>query len=233
MFLNTLISSLHRSIYRYPEVIKYLYSRKITEENIEKFNLGYSRVINFINDKSLDAKRFEEECKKGRKLENKIIFPLTGQSGNFVGLSGRGIDSKEFKNFVTNEAKYTGFFFGLYQALPYIYKSNLVFIVEGCIDSIALSNVFPNTVATMTAFLNDDQYKLLRLYCDYIIVIFDSDKKGKFGEEKALNRENVFSINLGYKDPARCLEYLGLNKFKEFMKKKLTDLPGGVLWKAG
>lgn len=225
MFLDILVNLCHRSIFRYSSVLDYLNSRYITNEDIEKYKLGYSRIISLAGDKSSDWERFVDECKKGIKFENKIIFPLRNETGKIIGISGRGIESKEFKNFVLDEGKYTGFFFGLYDALPFMYEKNSVFIVEGAIDRISLSKVIPNTVALLTAGLNDAQYDLLKFYCDYIVVVFDSDKTGKYAEKKALEREGLFSLSLGYKDPARCLEYLGPEKFKEFIKKKLLQLP--------
>lgn len=231
MFLGTLVNICHRSIFRYSDVLDYLSSRYITNEDIEKYKLGYSRIISLTGDNSSDWERFVDECKKGVKFENKIIFPLKNEVDKIIGISGRGVKSKEFKNFVLDEGKYTGFFFGFYDALPFIYEKNSVFVVEGAIDCISLSKIIPNTVALLTAGLNDAQYDLLKSYCDYIIVIFDSDKTGKYAEKKALEKEGLFSLSLGYKDPARCLECLGPVKFKEFIKKKLMEIPGDILWR--
>jgi len=229
-FLDTLVKFCHYSIYRYPDVLNYLHSRYITDEDIKKYELGYNKIISLSNDGSSDWGRFVDECKKGAKFENKIIFPLKNERGKVIGISGRDIESKEFKNFVLDEGKYTGFFFGLYDALPFIYERNCAFVVEGAIDSISLSKVISNSVALLTAGLNDAQYKLLKFYCDYIVVIFDSDNTGKYAEKRALERDNVFSLSLGYKDPARCLECLGPNKFSQFIMKKLKEIPGDFLW---
>ena len=233
MFLNTLVHKLHQSIFRYPEVISYLSSRKVIEEDINKYELGYSRIVNAIGDNSADWIRFVDECWRGKKLESKIIFPIRDQLGKIAGLSGRSVETKEFKNFITNEAKHNGFFFGLHQALPHIYEKNYAFVVEGFFDVIALSKVFPNTVGSLTAGIMDSQFDLLSMYCDTVIVIFDTDKAGNAAAERAEKRKGVYSLSLGYKDPARCLEYWGEEKFKKFMRKKLTNLPGGILWGDG
>ncbi len=221
---------MHQSIYRYPEVMEYLYSRKVTDEDIKNYELGYSRIVNAIGDNSAEWIRFVDECWRGKKLERKIIFPIRDQLGKLSGLSGRAIDTKEFKNFITTEGKFGGFFFGLHQALPHIYERNFAFVVEGFFDVIALSKVFPNTVGSLTAGIMDSQFDLLSTYCDNIIVMFDTDKAGREAMERAEKRKGVYPLVLGYKDPARCLEYWGLEKFKKFMDKKLTDLPGGILW---
>jgi DNA primase len=165
-----------------------------------------------------------EECYRGRKIENKLIFPVKDPFGRNVGLVGRSIESKEFKVFVTEQAKFDGFFFGLYQALPHIYERNLVYVVEGSFDHMAIVKVLPNTVATLTANLSDAQYDLLMMYCDKIITIFDSDKAGNKAREKAEERKNVGSIYFGYKDPAKCLEEYGFKYFKEYVLKKASEV---------
>jgi DNA primase len=163
--------------------------------------------------------------------------------GEIVGIGGRAIDEKVFKIFATDEAKFTGFFFGLYDALPYIFKENKVYVVEGFFDLLALQKILPNTVATLNARLNDDQYKLLKFYCDSIIVFFDSDKTGDIGREKAMARNQEGTAELmakmsvkylklqsssgfqGYKDPASYLETFGLTAFKNYMKKQIDAIP--------
>jgi DNA primase len=193
-------------------------------------------------DSGPDWERFNDYSFKGRKFENKIIFPLKNAMGEVVGIGGRAIDEKVFKIFATDEAKFTGFFFGFYEALPYIFKENRVYVVEGFFDLLALQKILPNTVATLNARLNDDQYKLLKFYCENIIVFFDSDATGDKGREKALARNqegtelmvktSVKYLKLqsssgfqGYKDPASYLETFGLNAFKSYMKKQIEAVP--------
>lgn len=221
MFLDVLIKNFHASISRYPEVLRYLYSRHVTNEEIKKYEIGYKKIVGIPEDPGEDRKRMMSECYNGRKLERKIIFPIKNLCNITVGLIGRTVESKEFKIFVNGEAKYTGFFFGLQQALPHIYKENRVYIVEGPFDYFALVKVFPNTVAVLTSRLSEVKYGLLRKYCDTIVTVFDSDKAGKEGMENALEYEGVVQMGTGaYKDPALCLKSLSLSKFKKFMQDK-------------
>lgn len=225
MFLDSLVNRLHKSIFRYQDVLNYLHSRQITDTDIRTYELGYNKIIGVPEDPNPERQRFMDDCNKGRKLENKIIFPIKDALGHVVGIIGRSIETKEFKKFVTNEGKYTGFFFGLFQALPYIYKENRVFVVEGPFDFNALVKVFPNTVASLISGISEPQYEYLRLYCDTIISVFDTDKAGKKGRDKALKCEGVFSMDIGYKDPAKCLETLKFPAFKRFILKKTQSIP--------
>ncbi len=225
MFLDILIENLHNAIFRYPEVLRYLQSRNVSEEDVRTYKLGYSKLVGVPEEDSADRRRFLDECYRGRKIESKIIFPFKDEIGRFVGLVGRAVESKEFKVFVLQKAKHDGFFFGLYEALPHIYKENRVFIVEGAVDYFAFSKVYPNTVASMTAGVSDAQYDYLTLFCDHLITVFDSDEPGRRATERVAEAHKVYSMDTGsYKDPAKCLEVLGLSAFKKFIKKRVPFL---------
>jgi len=218
MFLETLISNLHRSIHRFPEVLQYLHSRYITDEEINKYRIGYNKIVTIPEDPCGDRKKMVEECRGGVKLEQKVIFPLTNSMGAVAGLIGRSIETKEFKIFTTDLAKYSGFFFGFFQAMPYVIKENKVFLVEGPFDLFALSKVFPNTIATLTSWLSEAQYKFLRYFCDNIVTVFDQDPAGRHGQENACNFDGVIPMDLGvYKDPALCLEKKSLSNFRKYV----------------
>ncbi len=221
MFLDILIKNLHRSIHRYPEVIRYLHSRYVTDEDIKKYEIGYNKIVSIPEDPGTDRQRMMEECYKGRKLEGKIIFPIKDNMGNIVGLTSRSIENKEFKIFVTEIARYTGFFFGLPEALPFAYKENRIYVVEGQFDFFALVKVFPNTVATLTSYLSEAQYNFLRFFCDTIVTVFDHDEAGIRGRENAENFKGVIQMDLGvHKDPARCLEKRSFQDFKKYVLRK-------------
>jgi DNA primase len=243
MFLERIVKNTSASIHNYPDTLKYLSSRLVSSDDIKKYELGYSSLFIVPKDSGPDWERFNDYSFKGRKFENKIIFPLKNAMGEIIGIGGRAINEKAFKIFATDEAKFTGFFFGFFEALPYIVKENKVYVVEGFFDLLALQKIQPNTVATLNARLNDPQYGLLRFFCDTIIVFFDSDSTGDKGREKALarNQEGVGGLmakttvkylNLrsssgfqGYKDPASYLELFGLKAFKNYMSKQIDAVP--------
>jgi len=230
MFLDDLSMTLHRSLPRYEEALAYLRSREVTDEDIVKYRLGYSRVISVPDDGSEDRRRFMNETQKGHRMEGRITFPLLDGMGRTIGLGGRTIHEKGYKTFLTEEAKEVGFFFGFYQAMPHIYKDNRAYVVEGYFDVIALAKVLPNTVATVTSGINDPQYDQLRMYCDVIVACFDSDAPGEAGKQRILNRHDLATdvvqrhpirfMSLGYKDPAKCLETLKLAAFRKFVLAK-------------
>lgn len=223
MFLDILIANMHQAIFRYPDVLRYLQSRNISEDEVRTYSIGYSNLVGVPDENSTDRQRFMDECYRGRKIERKVIFPLKDEIGRVVGLTGRAVDTKEFKNFVIDKAKHDGFFFGLYEALPHIYKENRVFVVEGPVDYLAFKKVYPNAVASMTAGLSEAQHDYLSLFCDTIIICFDSDEPGQRGNERVRETyKNILTMDMGnYKDPAKCLEVMGLPAFKNYVRKRV------------
>lgn len=233
MFLDDMSCLLNRSIFRYESVLKYLESRNVFKEDIEKYRIGYNRIIGVPDDGSFDRSRFMEEMWRGKKFENKLMFPVLDAIGRTIGFYGRPIEIKNFTVFVLEEAKYNGFLFGLYQALPHIYKENKVYVVEGPFDCFALSKVLPNTVATMTSGMYENQYNLLRFFSDRIITVFDSDEAGDTGREYVMKKhssfnpgsesQHIYTVDIGYEDPAKCLEILGITKFKKHVLRKINE----------
>ena len=224
MFLDTLVQTLHSSLPRYDPAKEYLKSRYVSNEEISEYKLGYSRVISVQNDGSSDYETFMKETRDGRAFENKIVFPIYDIIGRAVGLFGRSIEAKEFKFYLTKEAKYTGAFFGLYQALPHIYLTGRVFIVEGPFDLLAFRKVYKNSIASMTAGISDAQYEILSFFVNSIVTVFDSDGPGKRANAEAAEKwSNVSSVELGYKDPDKCLKEKGsVDKFEKFVRDQVN-----------
>jgi len=225
MFLDVMVENLNRSIYHQEEALKYLQSRYVSNEDIKNYRIGCSKVVSVPEDTHAERNRFLIESSRGRKFDSKIILPICDPMNRVLGIAGRAIQTKEFKNFITDEGKFVGFFFGLYQALPYIYKENKAYVVEGYFDCMAMSKVFPNTVASMTAGLSTEQHTLLKMFCDSIVTVFDSDDAGRTATEEAKEADSsIQSFEVGYKDPAICLETLGLQKFKKYILKKSQEI---------
>lgn len=242
MFLDTLSSTASRALPRYGDVLSYLKSRNVTGQDITKYELGFLKIISVPEDGSKNRDRFMDESWRGRKFESKLIFPIKDPIGRVIGIIGRSITSKAFATFVLDEAKFSGFLFGLYQALPEIYKTNRVYVVEGVFDTPALSKVLPNTVGSLSSGLYKNQYEILKFFCENIITVFDTDEPGQEGAEKAgkwalwntrkeevpewlINKKSgVKNIVLGYKDPDKALSDLGMKKFRELITKKVKEL---------
>lgn len=234
MFLQHLINKLHDSLYHHKDALEYLKSRKVSEEEIKEFKIGYSRTVVAVDDGSEEYTSFKNETFRGKALESKIIFPIFDILGNPAGLLGRSINSKDFKLYLTLESKFLGAFFGLPQALPHIYETGRVFTVEGPFDCLAFRRVYPNVVGMLTAELTDAQYEQLSFFVNDIVTVFDSDKAGIKATERAKKRwpeeyekRRLRAVSLGYKDPDGVLKYYeNFSKYSEHVKRKVRE----ALW---
>jgi len=225
-FLNQLIDKLHHSIYHHGVALNYLKNRKVTDEEIKEFKLGYSHMVAAVDDGSEDYNLFKDETYRGKVLEKKIVFPIYNMLGNPIGLLGRSIENKEFKLYLTLEAKFSGAFFGLCSALPHIYETGRVFVVEGPFDFFAFRKVFPNVVGDLTAELTEAQYEILSFFAEEIITVFDSDNPGRMAAERAKRQwPGIKTLSLGYKDPDGVLKYYGdFNSFSAHVKRKIREI---------
>ena len=145
--------------------------------------------------------------------------------GTPVGMITRSPEVKKYGLYLTRAGKDLGAMFGLYQALPAIYLTDCVFIVEGSFDLLAFRKARQNVVATNTAELTKAQYEQLRFYADNIITVFDSDGPGRAATERAKeNFSGIQSMDLGFKDPSNCLAYCGtVKKFSERVESKAGE----------
>jgi len=154
--------------------MNYYNNRKITEQSIRKFSLGYS------------ANR------------DMVTIPVHSPDGLAVGFVGRSIEGKEFKN--TPKLPKSKVLFNLHR----VKNSNKVYVVESSFDAIRLDQVGFPAVATLGANVSNFQIELLRKYFNNIYIIADNDEAGGNMKERAVerlgSRVSVIQLDKQYKD---------------------------------
>ena len=181
----------------------YLKSRKILQEQIDYFEIGYAKdewdnIKSFLQSKDLIKEGLETGLlvqtnnKIYDRFRNRIIFPIKNSVGNIIAFGGRTLDKSENAKYINSpESKVfykSSELYGLYESKQNINKLDKIIVVEGYTDVIALhKNKFNNSVATLgTAFTKFHISKLLR-YSKNIVFCFDGDVAGKTAAWKALN----------------------------------------------
>jgi DNA primase len=133
------------------EAVDYLASRGINQESINHFCLGYSASMNMV------------------------ITPVHSPDGTPIGLVGRSIEGKSFKN-STNLPK-SKTLFNIHRAKKI---GDHVIVVESNFDAIRVHQAgFPNVVATLGGFLSTEQHNLLNRHFNKITVMTDADLAGR------------------------------------------------------
>ena len=175
---------------------EYLKKRNLSKEEVKKFKIGYvaknpnfyEKLKNFFDEKTLVASGlFYLDDKKNTFVErfrNRIIFPINNISGQPIGLGGRTIQQKNYLAKYINSPE-TLFFkkgsnlYNLDLARKLSNKINYVYLVEGYMDVVGLSNKgIENVVANLGTSLTEKQILILNQFFEDIIICFDGDESG-------------------------------------------------------
>jgi len=129
----------------------YFISRNINEEAMEYFQLGFSSV------------------------QQMTMVPLHSPDGMLVGVIGRSIQGKAFKNSPNLPRNKT--LFNLNRAKR---QGGTIIVVESSFDAIRLWQAgFPNAVATLGGSISDINLQNLNKYSSTIILMTDNDSAGR------------------------------------------------------
>lgn len=178
--------------------LSYFHSRGVTEEVIEKFQLGYAPSSHNAlltaatqagyNAKYLYATGLCFEPSEGRsggdRFRERIMFPVHSVSGRIVAFGGRimGKSDKMAKyinspeNIIYSKSREL---YGLYFAKKAIAQKDKVYLVEGYMDVIAMHQAgIENVVASSGTALTREQIRLIRRFSKNISVLYDGDAAG-------------------------------------------------------
>ena len=145
--LNKLSSERWNSV----EACNYFLSRGINHESMDYFELGYSKNMGMVT------------------------VPVHSPDGVPIGIVGRSIEGKSFKN-STNLPK-SKTLFNIHRAKRI---GAHVIVVESSFDAIRVHQAgFPNVVATLGGFLSTEQHNLLNRHFNKITIMTDADQAGR------------------------------------------------------
>jgi DNA primase len=172
-FPEETLAKLHNELLNNKNAMSYFYSRGINDTSISSFNLGYS------------------------ENQGMVTVPLTAPDGLAVGIIGRSIEGKTFKNSQNLPRNKT--LFNLSSAKKHGGK---IIVCESSFDAILIAQAgFPNVVATLGAHLSKEQIQLLNRYASTIIIMTDNDEAGrKLGHNIAnrLSNKNILWSSYDY-----------------------------------
>ncbi|MEG3898240.1 MULTISPECIES: DNA primase [unclassified Microcoleus] len=191
------------------EPLAYLKSeRKLSEETIQQFQLGYAPqgwetlYSYLVEQKNYPAQLVEQAGlivprKSGGsgyydRFRNRIIIPIRDTQGRVIGFGGRALGDEQPKYLNSPETELFDkgkTLFALDTAKTAIGKADRAVVVEGYFDAIALQAAgISNAVASLGTALSLNQVRQLLRYTDskQIILNFDADKAGTQAAERAI-----------------------------------------------
>jgi DNA primase len=180
--------------------LDYLLSRKISIDSIVQWCIGWSPdewrfLTPTIIEKGLWKQAEALGLVRHKNEQNydawrgRIMFPIHDEKGNIVAFGGRSLlGNDEMKkqgipkylnssnNDIYNKRKVL---YGLYFAKEGIKQHKFAILTEGYTDVICFHQMGANnTVATCGTALTDNQAKLLKKYCDHVVIARDGDNAG-------------------------------------------------------
>ena len=207
----------------------YVKKRKLDNNTLKAFKIGYSGEYNELY-KFLKAKGFKDEEILSTGLVNRndrgeyidrfrkrLMFPIMDVSGRVIAFGGRKLENND------KIAKYINSNENLvYSKKKHLFALNLakqsnskkIILVEGYMDAISLhQRGINNVVASLGTALTEEQGRLLRKYCEQVILSYDSDGAG----QEAIMRGLTILENQGC--DARVLQMEGAKDPDEYVIK--------------
>ena len=215
---------------------RYFEGRKLSEETMKKFALGYANVTSDDLIKYLRSKGFKDDLiveaglgsvdeKYGLhdKFWNRVMFPIQDINHRVIGFGGRVMGDGKPKYLNSPETMIFDKSRNLY-GLNYARTSRAgnIIICEGYMDVIAMHQAgFTQAVASLGTAFTVGQANLLRRYTNQVLLAYDSDGAGTGAALRALGilREAEIIgkiIHLEpYKDPDEFIKNLGPEEFQK------------------
>jgi DNA primase len=181
--------------------LEYLERRGISEESIERYQLGWAPSDRYWLYRFLHKKKYSDQFLAASGLFSKrdarrslfsgrIMFPITKAQGQTIAFGGRTIANEEPKYINSPESsifKKREQLYGLSQAISFIRKQKTFVLAEGYLDVIVLSQAgIQNGIAPLGTSLTTEQVRYLRRYAEHGVILFDGDDAGVNAAKKAI-----------------------------------------------
>ncbi|MBZ7942193.1 DNA primase [Campylobacter molothri] len=177
------------------EILDYLYSRKLDDKDIAKFELGFAKSseesVRLLQNEniSIEDALTVGVLKKDEKGEIyasfiwRITFPIYDQKNTLVGFGGRTINPNVMAKYVNSPQNIffdkSRIFYAFHLAKDAINAKKEMIICEGYMDAIAFHKAgFNNAVAVLGTALTEHHLPLIRRYEAKVILCFDNDEAG-------------------------------------------------------
>ena len=216
--------------------LEYFKKRKLSDETIKAFGLGYSNKYSDDLYRYLKSKGYKDDmiAKAGLisidekngvydKFWNRVMFPIMDVNSRVIGFGGRVMGDAKPKYLNSPETMIfdkSRNLYGLNRARRT--KKPYFLLCEGYMDVISLHQAgFSGAVASLGTAFTEQQANLLRRYTDEIYLTYDSDEAGVKAALRAipiLRRAGITGrvVHMEpYKDPDEFIKGLGSDAFEE------------------
>jgi DNA primase len=216
--------------------LEYFKDRKLSEETMNQFGLGYSNVTSDDLVKHLKSKGYQdsqiieaglashdEKFGTHDKFWNRVMFPIFDTNQKVIGFGGRVMGDGKPKYLNSPETPIfdkSRNLFGLNLAKNA--RAGYMIICEGYMDVIAMHQAgFNMAVASLGTAFTTGQAQLLKRYTDTVILSYDSDGAGTNAAIRGIGilkeaglKGKVLNLK-PYKDPDEFIKAEGREAFEQ------------------
>jgi len=216
--------------------MEYFKGRKLTDETLNKWGLGYANktsddLVKYLRSKGYtDAMiqegglgSFDERYGMHDKFWNRVMFPIQDSNHRVIGFGGRVMGDGEPKYLNSPETPIfdkSRNLFGLNFARSS--RKNQFILCEGYMDVITMHQAgFTQAVASLGTAFTSGQANLLRRYADEVLLAYDSDGAGTKAALRAIGILKEVGLTGKvlhfdpYKDPDEFIKNLGPEEFQK------------------
>ncbi len=219
---------------------RYLQQRQLSGNTIRKYGLGYvpdswdtlkkyMLSEGYTEQELLDAALLaKKDSHSYDKFRNRVMFPIIDRRGNIIGFGGRTLEPDAPAKYLNSDETLVfhkrNSLFSLNFAKNT--KEKYLILCEGYMDVISLNQAgFDNAVATLGTAITPEQARLMRQYCEEVVISYDSDGAGQKATMKAINLLGEAGIEArvlqmsGAKDPDEYVKKYGADGFRLLLEK--------------
>lgn len=230
--------------------LAYFRSRGFRDDIIAKFRLGFCLDNSNAMSNEAKAKGYNEKylvdtglCVKRDngtiydRFRGRAMFPWTAVNGKVVAFGGRVLDQRtkgvnqKYVNSPDSPIYHKAHeLYGIFQAKKTIAKEDLVYMVEGYTDVLAMHQCgIENVVANSGTALNEAQIHLLHRFTNNITLIYDGDEAGIHAATRSTDMLLAEGMNVKIlllpdgDDPDSFSRKHNAQEFKQYVDEHQTD----------
>lgn len=226
------------------QALEYLRRRRLCEETLEAFGIGYASnrwdaLVQYFAAKGVEPQELlhaglVSESPEGRihdRFRHRVMIPVRDEQGRMAGFGARILDPNDVPKFLNSPQ--TPLFdkgrllFGLDRARRSIREKDQAVLVEGYLDVIALHQAgFTNVVSPMGTALTEQQLFLLKRFTKRLVLALDADAAG----EKATLRGLEVARRAMDHDQELVFDSRGLLRYEARLQAdiRVATLPAGL-----
>lgn len=230
--------------------LAYFRSRGFRDDIIKKFQLGFCLDSPTAMSDEAKAKGYKEKylidtglCVKRDngtiydRFRGRAMFPWIAVNGKVVAFGGRVLDARTKgvnQKYVNSPDSIiyhkANELYGIYQAKKMIAKEDMVYMVEGYTDVLAMHQCgIENVVANSGTALNEAQIHLLHRFTNNITLLYDGDEAGIHAATRSTDMLLAEGMNVKIlllpdgDDPDSFSRKHNAQEFKDYVAKHQTD----------